>query len=103
MANGVRQGTATIQNMAGWTMIADGDFNADGTDDLMWRNADGLTAVWFMQDGRVGQTRSFGSTAGNRVVADGDFNSDGVADVMWQDTTTGVVNMWEFDDSGLLI
>ena len=65
--------------------IRSGKRNGDGSDDVMWRNADGLTAIWFMQDGQIFLTKSYGSTARQNVVTAGDFNHDGVSDVMWED------------------
>src|SRR5262245_49707180 len=53
MGDGTRQGTMAIQNMAGWSAIAHGDFNGDG-----------ITAAWFMQNGHINGTKSYGSTAG---------------------------------------
>src|SRR5262249_43982178 len=103
MGHGARQGSVTVQNMTGWTAIANGDFNGNGTDDVIWRNADGVTAVWFMQNGQIFGTTSLGSTAGLNVVTTGDFNHDGVADVMWQDASSGAITTWPFDPSGDLI
>jgi hypothetical protein len=56
-----------------------------------------------MENGRIGQTTSYGSTAGQTEVAAGDFNHDGVTDVMWFNTATGDVATWLFDHNGLLI
>jgi FG-GAP-like repeat len=33
---------------AGWNVAVTGDFNGDGTSDILWRNTDGDTSFWFM-------------------------------------------------------
>jgi hypothetical protein len=102
MGNGTLQATMAITPAAA-PPFANGDFNGDGTRDVMWRDASGTTAVWFMENGHIGQTTSYGSTAGQTEVAAGDFNHDGVTDVMWFNTATGDVATWLFDHNGLLI
>jgi hypothetical protein len=51
--------------MRRWNAIANGDFNGDGTDDVMWRNADEITAAW-TKDGQIFKP-SYGSTTGWNV------------------------------------
>src|SRR5262245_6765102 len=88
---------------ANYPAITNGDFNGDGTGDVMWRDGNGVTSVWFMKNGQIGATMSYGSTAGQNRIAVGDFNHDGVSDMMWQDNGTGDVSLWLFDRNGLLI
>ncbi len=42
--------------MPGWTLAGTGDFNHDGTADLLWSNANGALGLWLMQNGAIGQT-----------------------------------------------
>ena len=71
---------------AGWNLIASGDFNGDGTDDLMWQNAaTGATSEWLMApDGGMASNPCTPAAPGWDVVATGDFNGDGTTDLMWQ-------------------
>ena len=103
MGDGTRQATAVIRDMPGWSALASVDFNGDGTDDVMWRSDSGTTAVWFMRDGQIAGTGDFGSTAGKTLVAEGDFNGDGIGDLMWRDDVTAQIDVWTFDQNGLLV
>ena len=103
MGDGTRQATAVIRDMPGWSALASVDFNGDGTDDVLWRTESGATAVWFMQDGQIAQTRGLESTLGKTLVAEGDFNGDGIGDLMWRDDVTAQIDVWTFDQNGLLV
>ena len=38
---------------SGWNIYKAADFDGDGKDDLLWRNADGSTAIWYMNGASV--------------------------------------------------
>ena len=66
-----------------WTPIAGGDFNGDGTTDVMWQNGAGLVAEWFMGNGTRQGTMTLQNMAGFTFHQSGDFNGDGTDDVLW--------------------
>jgi uncharacterized delta-60 repeat protein len=88
-----------------WQLVSTGDFDRNGKDDLLWRNAtNGETRVWFM-DGvnklsEKAVTRS--STGGNFLVfgndwqikATADFDRDGSLDILWRNKLTGQISAW---------
>ena len=85
----------------GWNAIASGDFNGDGTDDILWQNAVGGTSEWLMSP--AGGIASFPFTppaAGWSVVATGDLNGDGTDDIMWKNDMTGSTAEWLMAPTG---
>ena len=81
--------------VGGWNLIASGDFNADGTDDLMWQNAaTGATSEWLMAGGGVASNPFTPAAPDWDVVATGDFNGDGMVDLMWQNALNGATAEW---------
>ena len=85
--------------VAGWYVVATGDFNGDGKPDLVWQNDARQVAVWYM-GGAQGNTllwwdwlSSTGLT-GWRVAGTGDFNGDGKPDLVWQNDATQQVVVW---------
>jgi hypothetical protein len=80
-----------------------GDFNGDGTTDILWRQDSGALALWEMQDGDVlieRDVRSFDTTW--TVEADGDFNGDGTSDILWR-RSDGQVAIFEMQDGEVAV
>jgi FG-GAP-like repeat/FG-GAP repeat len=88
-------GAASIGGSSAWTVAATGDFNGDGKDDLVWRNAStGATWIWFMNG--ITATASLKVSTGTdwSIIGTGDFNGDGITDVVWQQASTGATVVW---------
>jgi hypothetical protein len=45
---------------AGWNVALTGDFNGDGRSDILWRNSNGDTSIWFMNGASVSSTSGVG-------------------------------------------
>jgi hypothetical protein len=78
-----------------WVIQGTGDFNGDGTSDVVWRNTNGDTGLWYMSsDGSVAEVDL-------EIVVDpswsiqgvGDFNADNLSDLLWRNTN-GEVGYW---------
>jgi FG-GAP-like repeat/FG-GAP repeat len=90
-----------------WAIAGTGDFNGDGVDDLLWRNADGTISNWL------------GSTTGAftindakalihvpndwHIVTTADFDGDGRADILWRNDNGMISNWLGTDDGGFVI
>jgi hypothetical protein len=74
-----------------------GDFDGDGTSDLLWRHqATGQNVVWLM-NGLTVATSAFLPTVGDtnwEIKGTGDLDGDGKSDLIWRHKVTGQVVGW---------
>ena len=74
-----------------------GDFNNDGSPDILWRNTStGANLVWYMENGTTVASSSLPSLsiAWALVAGTADFNKDGRPDILWRNTSTGANMVW---------
>jgi hypothetical protein len=85
-------------------VVCTGDFNGDGTDDLLWRDSSsGLLVDWLGQS-NGGFAANYANSAVNvpldwHVAGSGDFNGDGLFDVLWRNDS-GLVTEWLANPNG---
>ncbi|MBA4149260.1 MAG: VCBS repeat-containing protein [Verrucomicrobia bacterium] len=84
-----------------WKVVGVRDFNADGQGDILFRNADGRLAVWFMDGinfvGATALRRGPAPETGWKLVGLSDFNKDGKTDLLWQNRFDGRIAVWTLD------
>ena len=107
LATSLNAGACT--STTGWQAHGIGDFDGDGKNDLLWRDAEsGQLAVWTMDGANVvtNATTSvnpgvFTSTTGWQVQGIGDFDGDGKSDILWRDARTGQTAVWFMSGSSV--
>jgi autotransporter passenger strand-loop-strand repeat protein len=106
--NGTREtgGGPAGSGGAGWTIAGIGDFDANGTSDILWQrqNPNGPTATWVWEMNGATQTGSgpAGTAgAGWTIAAIGDFDGNGTSDVLWQQQNpNGPTATWVWEMNG---
>jgi hypothetical protein len=81
---------------AGWLPSGFGDFNADGTSDVLWYNAATTdTEDWKLQNGQWSASIDIGThPVGYQIAGVGDFNHDGTQDVLWYNPASRNTDIW---------
>ncbi len=82
-----------------WSIVGAGDFNADGSSDLIWQHKDGWLSVWFMNGVSLVDARYLSPSSIStrwKVVSVADYNSDGRPDLIFQ-RDDGYLGAWFLD------
>ncbi|MBA4149095.1 MAG: VCBS repeat-containing protein [Verrucomicrobia bacterium] len=81
-----------------WRVAGTGDFDNNGSKDLLFRGLNGKAALWLMDGnhriGSVAIRDGFALSSLWRLAAVGDFNSDNSPDLLWQNKTKGKLHIW---------
>ena len=77
-------GKVDAVDLNGWSVAGTGNFNNDGTDDVLLLNqADGGLACWIMNNGQMQESTWIGiKPAGQTIAGIWDVNGDGTDDVI---------------------
>ncbi len=87
-----------IAGSAGLEFVGSGDLDADGREDLVWRDAAGVMQAWMMDGLTVlsaGAIANVGPVGGAwQAVALADIDGDGRADIVWENRALHSVHAW---------
>jgi hypothetical protein len=73
-----------------------GDFNADGKQDILWRNLQtGELRIWYMNGPSILSNDGIATVGLDwQIVGIGDFDGDGFSDILWENTVNGSFAIW---------
>lgn len=84
-----------------WDIIGTGDFNNDGTDDLLFTN--GIDVIgWQLIDGTHAGSMTFGSLATDQKISGiADFDNDGTDDIIVLSAETNTLTAWKVENGAV--
>jgi len=73
-----------------------GDFNADGKQDILWRNMQtGDLRIWYMNGSAILSNDEIATVGLDwQIVGIGDFDGSGFSDILWENTVDGSFAIW---------
>jgi hypothetical protein len=85
-----------------WTIAGIGDFDGNGSFDILWRDTAGDIGIWLMNGTSIMSTAVLGNVPTTWSIAEtGDYNGDGKSDILWIDTS-GNVGAWFMNGTEIL-
>ncbi|HEY0141501.1 MAG TPA: FG-GAP-like repeat-containing protein [Thermoanaerobaculia bacterium] len=86
-----------------WSVAGIGDFNSDGTADLLWRSpsTNAVAVALLNANGTLLSSVSHGLAAEWVIQGVGDFSGDGKADILWRNSSTYAAVVWRMNGTAI--
>ena len=86
-----------IRSLVPWSPQEVGDFNGDGTSDILWHHPPtNAIDIWKIGNGQwAGSAGLDGRPPSHQPAGFGDYNSDGTSDILWFNPATRHVDLWK--------
>lgn len=84
-----------------WAISGVGDFNGNGTEDLLWRNFEtGANGIWLMNgvERRAIRNLEVETNTDWYIAGTGDANGDGMPDLYWRNDRNGANGIWYLNE-----
>ena len=98
-------GVESVPSSSGWVIQGVGDFNGDGTSDILWRNSNsGEVYIWLMNGTTIaGQAspETVAPSSGWVIQGVGDYDGSGRAGILWRNSSSGEVYMWLMNEAAI--
>ena len=100
----VIDGGAVASPGPSWRVVGTGDFNGDGTPDILLQNTSGQVSIWEMNGNEVVGGGPVSPSPGPswKAIGTADLNGDGLSDILFQNTSSGQVSIWEMNGNKIV-
>ncbi|MBR1220424.1 hypothetical protein JQ557_20655 [Bradyrhizobium sp. U87765 SZCCT0131] len=90
----------SLGNAPDYSIVGTGDFNGDGTADVLTLS-NGTLGAWLMTNGQISSAPSLTTVPSDvKIVAIGNFAGGGIDSIFWQNSSTGQIGEWLMNPNG---
>ena len=93
----------SVANPDEWDFLCAGDFDGNGSGDIVMIDGEGVVGIWGVNDGYLSSWSILSAvdTSAWSLAGVGDFNGDGTDDIAWCSNETHLAGYWQIEDKTL--